>query len=33
MALEVYLIFDGNTREAAEFYADVFETERPQFMT
>lgn len=27
MALEVY------SREAAEFYADVFETERPQFMT
>ena len=26
MALEVYLYFDGNTREAVEFYSKVFET-------
>ena len=33
MALEVYLIFNGNCREAVEFYADVFKTEKPQIMT
>ncbi|MNW38951.1 hypothetical protein D3C74_160310 [compost metagenome] len=33
MAVEVYLNFSGNCREAVEYYADVFETERPKFMT
>lgn len=33
MAINVYLNFDGNTREAVEFYAKVFETETPQMMT
>jgi PhnB protein len=28
-----YLNFDGNTREAATFYAQIFETEPPRFMT
>ena len=32
MAIEVYLIFDGNCREAVEFYADVFQTEKPVIM-
>lgn len=27
MALSVYLNFDGNCREAVEFYADVFNAE------
>ncbi|MBK3496097.1 VOC family protein [Viridibacillus sp. YIM B01967] len=33
MAINVYLNFNGNCREAAEFYADVFKTEKPQIMT
>ncbi|MBS4190818.1 glyoxalase/bleomycin resistance/extradiol dioxygenase family protein [Bacillus sp. FJAT-49705] len=33
MAINVYLNFNGNCREAAEFYAEVFGTEKPQFMT
>lgn len=33
MALEVYLIFDGNAREAVEFYAKVFDTEKPYIST
>jgi PhnB protein len=33
MAVEVYLYFHGNCREAAEFYAGVFGTEKPQIMT
>jgi PhnB protein len=33
MAINMYLIFNGNCREAVEFYADVFGTERPQIMT
>lgn len=33
MAVEVYLDFDGNCREAVEFYASVFRTETPEFMT
>ena len=33
MAIEVYLNFNGNCREAVEFYADVFKTEKPVFMT
>jgi len=33
MAINVYLNFNGNCREAVEFYADVFNTEKPQIMT
>jgi len=33
MAIDVYLTFNGNCREAAEFYAEVFNTEKPEIMT
>lgn len=33
MSVDVYLNFNGNCREAVEFYAKVFGTEAPQFMT
>ena len=33
MTVDVYLNFNGNCREAAEFYAEVFGTEKPQIMT
>lgn len=33
MAVNVYINFNGNCREAVEFYADVFGTEKPQIMT
>jgi PhnB protein len=33
MAIEAYLNFNGNCREAVEFYAEVFGTEKPQIMT
>ncbi|WLR52629.1 VOC family protein [Bacillus tianshenii] len=33
MPINVYLNFNGNTREVVEFYAQVFETEKPQIMT
>ncbi|WP_342515132.1 VOC family protein [Sporosarcina sp. FSL K6-1522] len=33
MAVNVYLNFNGNCREAAEFYAEVFGTEKPHIMT
>jgi PhnB protein len=33
MAVDVYLVFNGNCREAIEFYAKVFKTEAPQIMT
>lgn len=33
MPIEAYLNFDGNCREAVEFYAEVFETGTPQIMT
>lgn len=33
MAIEVYLNFNGDAREAVEFYANVFQTEAPQIMT
>ncbi|NMD70419.1 VOC family protein [Bacillus sp. DNRA2] len=33
MPIEAYLNFDGNCREAVEFYAEVFETGAPQIMT
>lgn len=31
--IEAYLLFDGNCREAVEFYAKVFNTEKTHFMT
>lgn len=33
MAVDVYLNFNGNCREAVEFYAQVFGIENPQIMT
>ncbi|MBA9028297.1 MULTISPECIES: VOC family protein [Bacillaceae] len=33
MSVDVYLNFNGNCREAVEFYAQVFETENPKIMT
>lgn len=33
MAVDVYMIFDGNCREAVLFYAEAFNTEQPQIMT
>lgn len=33
MAVDVYINFRGNCREAVEFYADVFGTDKPQIMT
>ncbi|MGE7624995.1 VOC family protein [Viridibacillus sp. NPDC096237] len=33
MAINVYLNFNGNCREAAEFYADAFNAEKPEIMT
>lgn len=33
MSVDVYFNFNGNCREAIEFYAQVFETEKPQIMT
>lgn len=33
MSVDAYLNFNGNCREAVEFYAQVFETEKPQIMT
>ncbi|MGE7765929.1 VOC family protein [Peribacillus sp. NPDC096540] len=33
MSVDVYLNFNGNCREAVEFYAHVFGTETPQIMT
>lgn len=33
MALQVYINFNGNCREAVEFYSGVFGTEKPQIMT
>lgn len=33
MALEIYLYFDGNAREAVEFYSDVFETPKEHIAT
>ncbi|MBW7458103.1 VOC family protein [Paenibacillus sepulcri] len=33
MAVDVYLNFNGNCREAAEFYSEVFGAEKPKFMT
>lgn len=33
MAIDVYINFNGNCREAVEFYAQVFSTEAPRIMT
>ncbi|GGG01756.1 VOC family protein [Paenibacillus albidus] len=33
MAIDVYINFNGNCREAVTYYAEVFETDPPQFMT
>jgi PhnB protein len=33
MSVDVFINFNGNCREAVEFYAQVFETGKPQFMT
>lgn len=33
MPLNAYLIFNGNTREVVQFYAQVFGLEEPQMMT
>jgi PhnB protein len=33
MAVNAYLNFNGNCREAVEFYAEVFGTEKPEIMT
>ena len=33
VAIEAYVYFNGNCREAVEYYADVFGTEKPVIMT
>lgn len=33
MAVEVYLIFNGNCREAVTFYEKAFNTDKPEIMT
>jgi PhnB protein len=33
MSVDAYINFNGNTREAVEFYAQVFGTEKPNIMT
>lgn len=33
MAIEIFINFQGNCREAVEFYAEAFGTDRPQMMT
>lgn len=33
VSVDVYLNFNGNCREAVEFYAEVFKSEKPQIMT
>lgn len=33
MSVDVYINCDGNCLEAAQFYAEVFQTEQPQIMT
>jgi|GEM_PF-7006273 len=30
MSVQAYINFNGNCREAVEFYVEVFETEKPQ---
>lgn len=33
MAVNTYISFNGNCRQAVSFYADVFQTEPPEFIT
>ncbi|MCL6458542.1 MAG: VOC family protein, partial [Gorillibacterium sp.] len=33
MAIDVYMYFNGNCREVVDFYAQVFETDKPRIMT
>lgn len=33
MAVQIYINFNGNCKEAVEFYSEVFETEKPQILT
>jgi len=33
MAIDVYINFRGNCRQAVEFYSEVFKTEKPKIMT
>lgn len=33
MAIEAYIQFNGNCRDAVEFYSQVFDTAKPQIMT
>ncbi|MBP9478084.1 MAG: VOC family protein [Sebaldella sp.] len=33
MAVFVFVNFNGNCREAVEYYAEIFETKKPEFMT
>lgn len=33
MSLQAYINFNGNCREAVEFYSDVFGTEKPEIMS
>ncbi|MDQ0087957.1 PhnB protein [Paenibacillus anaericanus] len=33
MSVDVYINFNGNCREAVEYYAQVFKTDKPQIMT
>ncbi len=33
MSIEVYLNYNGNCREAVEYYAEIFDTKTPDFMT
>jgi PhnB protein len=33
MSIETYVNFNGNCREAVEYYAEVFETKKPEFMS
>jgi PhnB protein len=33
MVVTVYINFNGNCREAVQFYAEVFKTEKPEIMT
>jgi len=33
LSLQVYINFDGNCREAVEYYSKVFKTDKPEIMT
>jgi PhnB protein len=33
MSVDIYMNFNGNCREAVEYYAEVFGTEKPEIMT